>query len=168
MNYKGTSDLEHSEKCTSMKEAYHTENIWGKLVVKMRFHLSGLRFPASMRKSVLLLGQYLNCFWTCTRGLMSASDPILSLSLSSLLISVACPASSPWGREIVDPIEFSTVLDDDTESSPGVSMSRSENWSWRIIGFSIVFAPSYYLFFDLPTFISSIFDVISLFNSRQK
>lgn len=45
----------------------------------MLFHLCGLRFPAFMRKSVLLLGQYPNCFRTCTRGLMSASDPILSL-----------------------------------------------------------------------------------------
>jgi len=95
--------LEHSEKYTSMKEAYHTENIWGKFVVKMWFHLCGLRFPAFMKKSVLLLGQYPNCCWTCTRGLMSTSDSILSLSLLSLLVYVACLASSPWGREIVEP-----------------------------------------------------------------
>lgn len=51
---------------------------------------------------------------------VSLSDPILFLSLSSLFVfsvSVACPPSPPWRREIVDPIEFSTVLDDDAESS---------------------------------------------------
>lgn len=63
------------------RAAYHIENIWRKLVVKMRFHLCGLRFPASMRKSELLLGQYPNCFRTCTRGLMSTSNPIFHLSL---------------------------------------------------------------------------------------
>lgn len=61
---------------------------------------------------------------------VNLSDPILSLSLSSFLfvlsVSVACPASSPWRREIVDPIEFSTVLDNNAEC-----LWRFHIWKWE-------------------------------------
>lgn len=135
-----TSDLGHSEKWTSVRETYHIENIWRKLIVKMRFHLFGLRFPASMRKSVLLLGQYPNCFRTYTRGLMSASPTLFFLFLSHLSSSFLSRVLRLLLGDARLSIEFSTVLDDDAESSD-VSTSGSENRPWRIIGFSIPFTP---------------------------
>lgn len=95
-------------------------------------------------ESALLLGQYPNCFRTCSQGLMSVSLTLFSLSSSRFRASPALavlpvpPAalshpSHPRGREIVGPIEFSTVLDDDAESSLAFPPSRlrGENRPWR-------------------------------------
>lgn len=117
MSHRRTSLIWDIQKSARLWEKPTTKR--RKLVVKMRFHLCGLRFPAVMRKSVLLLGQYPNCFRTCTRGLMSASDPILSLSLISLRLLLFLSRVFPL---LLGDTRLSTrlnflVLDDDAESS---------------------------------------------------
>lgn len=127
-------DLRHSEKGTSMREAYTAKR--RKLVVKMRFHLCGLRFPAAMRKSVLLLGQYPNCFRTCTRSLMSASDSTLFfLPFAHLCLLLFLSRVFPL---LLGDTRLSTrlnflVLDDDAESSLAFPLEAPwidhEEWS---------------------------------------
>lgn len=127
----------------------------------MWFHLCGLRFPASMRKSELLLGQYPNCFRTCTRDLMSASNPILRLSLFIFFRFCRVSFLSSLGTRDcrLDWIFYSSRWR--CRIISGVFTSRSENRPWRIIGFSLPFAPSY-LFFN--PFYLHFFDISYVFH----
>lgn len=104
----------------------------------LRPEISGVR-----EESALLLGQYPNCFRTCSRGLMSASLTLFSrLSPSPPVPMARAPPFCPRGREIVGSIEFSTVLDDDAESSlafppsPRARIERGElSDSWYLSHF---------------------------------